>query len=545
MRGAKSAKWVAIAAVVALSVTACGGGGDDGGDKGNDKGAVDAKGIVTFESGEPQNPLQPANTMESYGSDVVTSLFDTLVDYENGSGKITYTNAESITTDDSKVWTVKLKSGWKFHNGEAVTAKSYVDAWNWAANIANNQTNASWFSDIEGYADVHPEKGKAKKDAMSGLKVVDDNTFTITLSAPLAYFEYKLAYNVFAPLPSGFFKDPEGYGEKPVGNGPYEFVKWDHKKSIEVKTYADYKGPNKPKNGGVLFKNYTGPEASYADLLSDKVDVIRQVPAASLANYKTDLGDRAIDQDYSAVQSIVPAFYTKQWKGIDNRVLQGLSRAIDRDTITKTVLQGSRTPATGWVAQGVLGFKAGAAGDVTKYDPAAAKKLIEAGGGVPGNKITIQFNADGGHGEWVEAVCNSIREATGVECSGDSKADFQTDLEARDAKEVKSMYRGGWVLDYPFNGNFLRDLYGTGVAGNTSGYSNKDFDKLVKEADAAPTIEKSAELYQTAEKSLVDNMPSIPLWYYKVNSGYSNNVQNVKFNQSGDPILNEIEVKKK
>lgn len=66
----------------------------------------------------------------------------------------------------------------------------------------------------------------------------------------------------------------------------------------------------------------------------------------------------------------------------------------------------------------------------------------------------------------------------------------------------------------------------------------------MKEADGAPTIEKSAELYQQAEKSLVDNMPSIPLWYYKVNSGYSNNVQNVKFNQAGDPILNEIEVKK-
>ncbi|BBC33212.1 hypothetical protein SGFS_045060 [Streptomyces graminofaciens] len=544
MRGAKSAKWVAIAAVVALSVTACGGGSDKGDDGGNDKGAVNPKGIVTFESGEPQNPLQPANTMESYGSDVITSIFDTLVDYEPGSGKITYTNAESITTKDSKVWTVKLKSGWKFHNGEAVTSKSYVDAWNWAANIANNQTNASWFSDIEGYADVHPEKGKAKKDAMSGLKVVDDSTFTITLSAPLAYFEYKLAYNVFAPLPSGFFKDPKGYGEKPVGNGPYEFVKWDHKKSIEVKTYAGYKGPNKPKNGGVLFKNYTGPDASYADLLSDKVDVIRQVPATSLANYKSDLGDRAVDQDYSAVQSIVPAFYTKQWKNIDNRVLQGLSMAIDRKTITDTVLQKTRTPATGWVAQGVLGFKAGAAGDVTTYNPAEAKKLIKAGGGVPGNKISIQFNADGGHGEWVEAVCGSIRKATGVECTGDSKADFQTDLKARDAHEVKSMYRGGWVLDYPFNGNFLRDLYGTGVAGNTSGYSNKAFDKLVKEADAAPTIEKSAELYQQAEKSLVDDMPSIPLWYYKVNSGYSNNVQNVKFNQAGDPILNEIEVKK-
>ena len=44
-----------------------------------------------------------------------------------------------------------------------------------------------------------------------------------------------------------------------------------------------------------------------------------------------------------------------------------------------------------------------------------AKALIKEGGGVPGNKISIQFNADGGHKEWVEAVCNSITQATGVD----------------------------------------------------------------------------------------------------------------------------------
>lgn len=55
MRGAKSAKWVAIAAVVALGVTACGGGDDSGSDS---KAAVDPNGTFTVESGEPQNPLQ-------------------------------------------------------------------------------------------------------------------------------------------------------------------------------------------------------------------------------------------------------------------------------------------------------------------------------------------------------------------------------------------------------------------------------------------------------------------------------------------------------
>ncbi|MER0245227.1 ABC transporter substrate-binding protein [Streptomyces sp. HSW2009] len=543
MRGASSAKWVAMAAVVALAATACGGGDSDS--DGGNSGPVDKSGKVVFDNGEPQKPLQPANTMESYGSAVIRSLFQGLVDYEAGTGKIVKENAESVTTKDNKLWTIKLKKGWKFHNGETVTSKSYVDAWNWAAATKNNQQNSSWFADIKGYEDVHPEKGDAKGDKMSGLKVVDDTTFTIELVTPVPYYEYKLGYEVFSPLPSGFFQDPNGYGQKPVGNGPYKFVKWDHNKQIEVETFAGYQGSNKPKNGGVIFKNYAKPEAAYQDLRSDAVDVIRQVPPNDLPNYKSDLGDRAIDQDYSAIQTINPAFYNTQFKDIDVRVIQGLSMAIDRETITKTVLQGTRVPATGWVAKDVLGYQPGACGEFCKYDPEKAKKLIADGGGVPNKAIKIQYNADGGHKEWVDAVCGSIRKAVGIECVGDGKADFQADLEARDNKQVKSMYRSGWVLDYPFNGNFLRDLYGTGVAGNKGAFSDPEFDKLVKKADNAKTLEESAKEYNLAEQQLKKGFPAIPLWYYKVNSGYSKNVSNVKFNQKGDPILTDITVKQK
>ncbi|MBC9726946.1 ABC transporter substrate-binding protein [Streptomyces sp. TRM68367] len=540
MRGAKSAKWVAIAAVVALGATACGGGSDEGSDS---KAAVDPNGKFSVEVGEPQNPLQPANTMESNGSIVTRALFTGLVDYDS-SGKIVMMNAQSVDSKDNKTFTVKLKPGWKFHDGTPVTAQSYVKAWNWAANPENKQTNSFWFSDIQGYADVAPEKGKPKATEMSGLKVVDDNTFTITLNSPIPYFVYKLGYEVFSPLPESFYKDPKAAGEKPVGNGPYKFVSWQHKKQIEIVRNDDYKGPNKAKNGGVIFKNYAKLETAYQDLKSGNLDVMRQVAPRDLPVYKADLGDRAVDQPYSAIQTIAVAFYTKQWKDIDPKVLQGLSMAIDRNTIAKTVLQGTREPATGWVAKGVLGYQPNAAGDVTTYDPAKAKQLIKEGGGVPGNKISIQYNTDGGHKEWVEAVCGSITKAVGVACTGDAKADFQADLNARDNKQVKSLYRSGWVLDYPFNANFLRDLFGTHSDGNQGSFSSKEIDDLIKKADSAKTIEESEKLYQDVEKALPKYMPSIPLFYYKVNAGYSENVTGVKYAQDGDPILTGVQVKK-
>ncbi|OON81332.1 peptide ABC transporter substrate-binding protein [Streptomyces tsukubensis] len=543
MRGAKSAKWVAIAGITALAATACGGSSDSGSDDGNRK--IDPKGIVSYANGEPQNALQPSNTMEAYGSVVIDSLFTGLVHY-NKSGDLTYENAESVKPDaDNKVWTVKLKPGWKFHNGEAVTAKSYVNAWNWAADPKNGQQNSSWYRDIVGYDKVHPAKGDAKSDSMSGLKVVDDNTFTITLTDGIPYYAYKLVYSPFFPLPSGALKDPKGYGEKPVGNGPYKFKSWDHKKSIQVTAFAGYKGANKPKNGGINFKAYTQPTGAYNDLRSDNVDTMPLVPDSELANYKDDFGDRAITQDFSAINTVNPAFYTKTFKDMDVKVIQGLSMAIDRDTIAKTTFYGTRESATGWVAKGVKGYQKDACGEYCKFNPTKAKKLIKDGGGVPGNKISIQYNADQPHEAWVTAVCNSITKATGVKCVGDPKTDFQADTEVRDKKQVKSMYRSGWVLDYPFNGNFLADLYGTGVDGNKGGFSDKKFDELTKQADHAKTIDESAALYQKAEKELVNTFPGIPLWYNKINSAYSKNVKDVKFDQAGDPVLTDIQVYEK
>ncbi|WP_137993540.1 peptide ABC transporter substrate-binding protein [Streptomyces vilmorinianum] len=545
MRGAKSAKWVVGAIVVALAATACGGGKSDGGS--DAKGAVDPNGIFSIELGEPEKPLLTGDTMESNGSAVMAGLFSTLVDYK-ADGSLEMINAESVTTTDSKTWTVKLKSGWTFHDGTPVTSKSFVDAWNWNANITNAQGLASWFADIKGFEKLHPEAEGAKPtaDKLDGLKVVDDNTFTIELTKAVPYFGHKLAYIVFAPLPESFYKDPAAGGEKPVGNGPYKFKSWDHKKQIEIVRFDGYKGPNKAKNGGVVFKNYTTVEAAYEDLKSGNVDVLRTIGPKDLPVYRQDLGDRAVDQAYSAIQTLAIAFYADQWKKpkqVDPRVIQGLSMAIDRATITKTVLNGTREPATGWVAKGVLGYQPNAV-EVTKFDPAKAKELIKAGGGVPNNEIFIQFNADGGHKEWVDAVCNSITQATQVKCTGDSKPDFQADLTARKSKQVKSIYRSGWVLDYPVNANFISDLFRTGAGGNQGGFSNAELDAKIAAADTAATLDESVKAYQAIEKDLVNYMPSIPLWYYKVNAGYSEKVSGVQYGQDGDPILTGVEVKK-
>ncbi|MCG6499021.1 ABC transporter substrate-binding protein [Kitasatospora sp. A2-31] len=538
MPAATRARWVLAGATsVALVASGCSSGG--GGSSSSDSNKT-----FSYQSSEPQNPLQPANANETGGGRIIQNLFKGLVDYDPSNAKLRMQVAESIDTSDSQTFNVTLKSGWTFHDGSPVKSSSFVDAWNWGATSTNNQINSSWFSDIEGYKDVHPESGQPTATKMSGLTVVDDTHFTIKLSGKVSYFEYKLGYIAFSPLPAGFFNDPAGYGQKPVGNGPYQFVSWDHNQQVVTKTYPNYQGVDKPKNGGVVFKMYSTAEAAYADLQSNNLDVMDQVPPSALATYKNDLGDRAIDSPQGAIQNLGFTLYQSDWAAPEKALVrQGISMAIDRDTITKTVLQGSRAPASAWVADGVEGYKSGQCGDFCTFNPDKAKQLITQGGGVPNNKLTITYNADGGHKEWVDAVCNSIRQSTGVECVGDPKPDFKTARAAITGHQIDGMFRTGWVQDYPLNANFLADVYRTGAASNDFGYSNPQFDQLATQADQADSVQGSVTGYQQAEAVLGSGMPAIPLWYYRTNSGYSNNVQNVSFDSFGNPAWTQVEVK--
>ncbi|MEU1425191.1 ABC transporter substrate-binding protein [Kitasatospora sp. NPDC005751] len=538
MPAATRARWV-LAAATSVALVASGCSSSGGGSSSSDSGKT-----FSYQSSEPQNPLQPANANETGGGRILQNLFKGLVDYDPSNAKIRMQVADSIETSDSQTFNVTLKTGWTFHDGTPVTSKNFVDAWNWGATTSNNQINSSWFSDIEGYQDVHPASGQPTATAMSGLTVVDDTHFTIKLHTKVSYFEYKLGYIAFSPLPTAFFSDPTGFGQKPVGNGAYQFVSWSHNQQVVTKAYPNYQGVDKPKNGGIVFKMYNTSEAAYADLQSNNLDVMDQVPPSALATYKSDLGDRAIDSPQGAIQNIGFTLYQPDWAGPDKaKVRQGLSMAIDRDTITKTVLQGSRKPASAWVAEGVEGYKAGQCGDNCTFDATKAKQLITEGGGVPGNKLTITYNADGGHKEWVDAVCNSIRQSTGVDCVGDPKPDFKTARAAITGHQINGAFRTGWVQDYPLNANFMADVYRTGAASNDFGYSSPQFDQLATEADQAASVADTVTGYQKAETVLANDMPAIPLWYYRTNSGYSANVQNVKFDSFGNPAWTQVEVK--
>ncbi|MEU9243352.1 ABC transporter substrate-binding protein [Streptomyces sp. NPDC048385] len=542
MRSATHARGAVCAVVVALAATACGGGGGSGGGGGE-------SGVLSSSWGDPQNPLEPANTNEVQGGKVLDMIFRGLKKYDPKTGNATDMLAQKIDTSDSQNFTITVKDGWTFSNGEKVTAKSFVDAWNYGASLRNNQKNAYFFGYIQGYDKVHPAGGSQSADTLSGLKVVDDRTFTVRLNQKFSGFPDTLGYAAFAPLPQSFFTDHAGWLAQPVGDGPYRIESYTKGSQMSLTKWDGYPGGDKAQNAGVDLKVYTDSDTAYTDLIAGNLDLVDDVPASQLKNVKSDLGGRYINTPAGIIQTLAFPYYDSAWNNSGaQKVRTGLSMAINRKQITDTIFQNTRTPATDWTSP-VLGtdggFKEGLCGSACDYNPAEAKRLIREGGGLPGGQLKITYNADtGSHRMWVDAVCNSINNALGNDkaCVGNPVGTFADFRNQIGQHKMTGPFRAGWQMDYPLIQNFLQPLYYTDASSNDGKWSNKDFDRLVDQANAQTDTAKAVSAFQQAEEVVRDNMAAIPLWYQNGSAGYSERLSNVALNPFSVPVYNEIKV---
>ncbi|WP_310714801.1 peptide ABC transporter substrate-binding protein [Streptomyces lydicus] len=537
MRRPGCAKWGAGALAVALVATACGGG------------SAGRSGVVSSSWGDPQNPLEPANTNEVQGGKVLDMLFRGLKRYDPRTGAAVNVLADRIETKDSQHYTVTLKPGWTFSNGEKVTAKSFVDAWNYGAQLRNKQKNAAFFQYIDGFDRVHPANGAATATTLSGLAVKDERTFTVALNQKFSSWPDTLGYTAFMPLPQAFFKDHAAWVDKPVGNGPYLVDSYDKGSVLRMRKWAKYPGTDRARNGGVDLRVYTDNNTAYTDLQAGNLDLVDDVPAAQLTHVKQDLGGRYLNQPAGIIQTLTFPMYDKRWSrpGSD-KVRRGLSMAIDRAQITQEIFQRTRTPATDWTSP-VLGkaggYQAGLCGAACVFDPARARQLIKEGGGLPGGRMTLTYNADtGSHKDWIDAICNSINRTLRDDraCVGapvGTFADFRNKIAAR---TMTGPFRAGWQMDYPLIQNFLQPLYYSNGSANDGKFSNPRFDTLVNQANAATDSGAAVAKFQDAERILAQQMPSIPLWYQNGSGGYSERISNVSLNAFGVPVYNQIKV---
>ena len=536
---------IAVGAAFALIASGCSTNDDEGGSA-----AKSSDGSIVVDGTEPENPLVPSNTTETGGGKIIDWLFTGLVEYPNNGGAPQNALAESIETTDSKVYKIKIKQNTKFHDGTVVKAKNFVDAWNWGAYSPNGAQNSSFFADIEGFADVNttdpdedgPKKApEPKSKTMSGLKVVDDWNFEVTLAAPTAVFPTKLGYSTFMPLPDAFFAGKaEDFGKKPIGNGPVSFVSWENNVAIKLTRFDDYSLRDKMKIKDVTVKIYQDDTAAYNDLVSGNLDFQQQVPVSSLAgdNWKNDLGDRAISSTTPVTGIIAFPIYDARFKNADLR--KAISLSINRQEISDKIFFGNRKPADSWANPLTPGAKPGNCTSC-KFDPEQAKQLLAKAGGFKG-QLKLYYNADASHKEWMEAVAQQIKTTLQIDAVAVGVPTFAVFRQNINAHKMDGMYRAGWQQDYPDVENWVNPLYVSGGSSNDGLYSNAEVDALAKQASGAPSLEASHALFEQAVAKIDADVPSVPVYFGGQQSGHSEKIKKMELTNVGELDITSVEL---
>ena len=504
-------------------------------------------GTLSYYIGEP-TAIDPYNAQESEGVQVTQSIFDSLTVIDPKTGKVAPAAADSWSSDTSAtVWTFKLHPGAKFADGEPVTAKDFVYAYNRIAESAStNATDPSQISyhlsPIVGY-----DEAQAKGTPMSGVKAVDDTTFEVTLQYPFADWPYVAAHPALAPVPQKLVEGGVPYngakvpfGQMPVGNGPFKMSEpWKHDQYVKVVANGDYYG-EKANLDSVNFAIFKDPETAYREFQAGTLD-FTQIPEGQIEAAKTTYG---VSADGYTVQPgkgvlIGPeaaiyyfSFDMKKAPFDKQKVREAVSLAINRQAIADTIYEGTRKPADSFLPPGVTGYAPGQF-PYSHYDVAAAKQAL-ADAGYPGGKglppIKVALNTGGGHEKVVELVQSDLK-AIGISTTSEALAAPQYWPFLRTTNYF--LGRDGWIADYPIADNFTNPMFNGASADNHSHFASATVDADIIKARATVDDAARADLYSKIQSNIGSAAPVMPIVYYAHRHVGANRVNDLDYDNMG------------
>ncbi len=502
-------------------------------------------GTLNFYIAEPAF-IDPINAQESEGVQVVSQVFDSLVDFDPVTSEIKPAAAESWESNaDATVWTFKLRKGAKFHNGREVKAADFKFAWERIANPDNKSEISYHLSAVKGFDEM--QEGKAKE--LSGVKALDDYTLEVTLKEPFADFEYVVGHPALAPVPAEEVDTPEkakAFADKPIGNGPFKMAEpWSHDQGIKIVRFDDYYG-DKPYLDGVDFKIFKDEETAFLEFKAGNLD-FTPIPSGQLQATIEEYGESPDGYTAAPGKQVLtgPELATyylimnNNDKLLSNKALrQAISLAINRQAIVDSVFEGTRDPATGIVPKGVVGYQDGA-WPYAKYDrEAAAKKLEEAG--YPGGKglpeMTLSFNSGSGHEPIMQLIQSDLK-AIGINAKLDGQ-EWAQYLDKLDAGKFQ-MGRLGWIADYPIMDNFLYPLFYSTSADNHSFYKNADVDAKLMAARKITDPAARIEAYREVERLIGEDAPVAPVVGYKHGRVCSERIRDFVYSPMGIAALDK------
>jgi oligopeptide transport system substrate-binding protein len=407
------------------------------------------------------------------------------------------------TSDGGRTWLFRLHEGTTFHSGDIVTAEDFVFAFDRIAQKANASELAYTLEKVEGFDAVN-RTGKARH--LSGLRAIDDLTLRIRLTEPYNDLPALLTHPALVPLSKEAVDDIDSFLSTPVGNGAFKMAEaWAPGQPVVLQSFVGYL--DSPEIDGIRFLPYTDAATSWIQFVRGELHAA-EVPVGQVQAAAEAFGDEAF-------KPLLTGYYygfNLRSKQLQNRRLRvAINRAIDRQEIATDVFKDTLTPARGIVPDGMPGFSEDTCAQLCSHAPGTAKRLVRS---IPRKQraIVVEYTSGTLHDQVAKAVRDDLQ-AVGLKVTL-KHYNFARYLR-RLQKGDQSVYRLGWIAEYPVADVFLWSLFSSRSPDNHSGFSNRRVDALLKRAHAEQSDDLRLQRYVEAERLILAQVPIVPIGTFR------------------------------
>jgi peptide/nickel transport system substrate-binding protein len=485
------------------------------------KPAPTAANTLTFLWGSDTDRMDPPAMTAQEGFIAATGIYEGLVRYKSGSTDVEPALAETwdIAPDGLSV-VFHLRKGVQFQDGSPLNAAAVAFSFDRSIN-KDNPLYKEAQGDYGGFPFIDTYIG----NVVSKVEAAGDMDVKFTLKQKYSPLLSNLAIPPAAVISMEALKKyGKGINENPVGTGPFKFVEWKKDDHITIDAFDGYWGA-KPKLARIIFQPV--PEASVRALKikNGEGDVTWVIDPKDVPSLKGQADTDVLEQPGLNVSFADFHLGMPDYKNVSLR--KALNFAVNKQELAESLYSGAGVAATGVLPSTSWAFSSDIKG--YPFDVDMAKNLLK-DSGYNNETLTIwaytvprAYNPQGSKlAEAVQQYWQDI--GVNSEIKTEEWAQYRAD---RRAGKFPFNFNG-WQADTGDPENFLGVFFNSANKGatNTSFYDVPEVDQLLNQANQETDQAKRKDLFNQAEKRIVDDAPWLFIGGMKQQAAIRKRVQN-------------------
>lgn len=499
---------IALAGISAFALTACTGPSGGGGTSTESAGG----GAITYGTTDKVVTLDPAGSYDGGSFMVMNQIYPFLLNYKPGTAEASPDIAESASFTSPTEYTVKLKSGLKFANGNTLDSSDVVFSFNRVRKIDDPNGPASLLANMEKI------EAKDPNTVVFTLKAANDQVFPgVLASNPGPIVDEQV-------FPADKVMDDDAIVAAKPFAGQYTIESYKKNELVSFKPNAGYQGMlGKAANDGATLKHYADANNLKLDVQQGNIDVAgRILTATDIADLEKDSKVKVHKGPGGELRYMVFNFDTMPFgaKTPDANpakslaVRQAIAHLVDRDVIASQVFKNTYTPVYSYVPKEFEGatepLKSLYGDGSGKPSLDKAKKVLADAGITSVVDLKLQYTDRYGTSAADEyALVKGQLEKSGLFTVDLKSTEWTTYTKERRA-DAYPVYQLGWFPDYSDADNYLTPFF---IPGNFLGnhYENAKVTEIVnKQLVTADKTERS-KLLGEAQEAIAKDLSTLPL----------------------------------